>query len=171
MFINFNLKFTIIFLVFFYFLFFLLWICFILIRKKRILQLFASEKEITPNIFFAINNVLNRKQKNTFFHFDYSYWNERNSSGVYLLFNKTKNKYYVGQSKRIFYRINDHFFGKGNRDIYYDYCHGDTFTIKIIPLIKSNYSSLNKLERHTIATFKSYRKGYNKTRGNHSNLI
>lgn len=163
---NFCLKFTIIFIVFFYFLFFLLRICFILVRKKRILQLVEKEKEISLNIFFRIDNVLNHRQKNNFFHFDYSYWNERNSCGVYLLFNKTKNKYYVGQSKRIFYRINNHFFGKGNRGVYYDYCHGDTFTIKIIPLIKSNYTSLNKLERHTIAVFKAYRKGYNKTRGN-----
>ncbi len=165
---NFTLKFTIIFLVVFYFLFFLFRICQIVIIKKRILRLTANEKEISPNVFFAINNVLNRKQESKFFYFDYSYWSERNSSGVYLLFNKTKNKYYVGQSKKIFYRISSHFSGRGNHDVYVDYYHGDTFTIKIIPLVKSNYVSLNKLERHTIMTFKSYRNGYNKTRGNRS---
>ena len=165
---DFTLKFTIVFLITFYFLFFLFQICQIVVIKKRILRLTANEKEISPNVFFAINNVLNRKQESKFFYFDYSYWSERNSSGVYLLFNKTKNKYYVGQSKKIFYRISSHFSGRGNHDVYVDYYHGDTFTIKIIPLVKSNYASLNKLERHTIMTFKSYRKGYNKTHGNRS---
>ena len=163
---NFTLKFTIIFLVIFYFLFFLFRICQIVIIKRRILQLVTNEKEISLNVFFAIHNALNRKQENKSFYFDYSYWSERNSCGVYLLFNKTKNKYYVGQSKKIFYRINSHFSGRGNHDVYVDYCRGDTFTIKIIPLVKSNYISLNKLERHAIMTFKSYRKGYNKTHGN-----
>ena len=163
---DFTFKFTIIFLTLFYFPFFFSWICLILIRKKRIMELVAKEKEISPNAFFMINNVLNRGQKNNFFHFNYLYWSERNSCGVYLLFNKTKNKYYIGQSKKVFYRINNHFNGRGNYGVYYDYCHGDVFTIRIIPLMKSNYNSLNKLERHTIMTFKSYRYGYNKTRGN-----
>ncbi len=167
---DFAIKFSIIFITISYFFIFFFRICLVLIRKKRILQLVANEKEVSPNVFFAINNVLNQKQRrNNFFHFNYSYWNERNSCGVYILFNKTKNKCYVGQSKKIFYRIINHFSGRGNHDVYYDYHHGDTFTIKIIPLIKSNYTSLNKLERHTIMTFKSYRNGYNKTRGNRGN--
>jgi len=99
---NFTLKFTIIFLVVFYFLFFLFRICQIIIIKRRILQLATNEKEISPNVFFVIHNVLNRKQESKFFYFDYSYWSERNSWGVYLLFNKTRNKYYVGQSKKNF---------------------------------------------------------------------
>ena len=163
---DFTLRFTIVFLITFYFLFFLFQICQIVVIKKRILRLITNEKEISPNTFFMIHNTLNRKQENKFFYFDYSYWSKRNSCGVYVLFNKTKNKYYVGQSKKIFYRINNHFSGCGNHDVYDDYCHGDIFTIRIIPLKKSNYISLNKLERHAIMTFKSYRNGYNKTHGN-----
>ena len=70
---DFALKFTIIFFILFYLIFFVLRFCFILNIKKRILQLAENEKEVSPNIFFVINNVLNHKHKNHFFHFDYSY--------------------------------------------------------------------------------------------------
>lgn len=38
--------------------------------------------------------------------------------------------------------------------------------VKAIPLIKSGYTSLNSLERDTIAAYNAYYKGYNGTRGN-----
>ena len=36
----------------------------------------------------------------------------------------------------------------------------------MIELEKSGFKSLNELERNTIATYNSFAKGYNKTRGN-----
>lgn len=89
-----------------------------------------------------------------------------NFAGVYILFNSTKNMYYVGQGKEVLNRVNAHFTGKGNGDVYADYKYGDKFTIKIISLEKSGYLSLNELERHTIMTYDSFASGYNKTRGN-----
>lgn len=38
----------------------------------------------------------------------------------------------------------------------------------MIALKNSGFSTLNELERHTIATYNAYSKGYNKTRGNRS---
>ena len=95
-----------------------------------------------------------------------SYALTKNFAGVYILFNKTKNMYYVGQGKEVLNRVNQHFTGKGNGDVYADYKYGDEFKIKMIALENSGFSSLNELERHTISVYNAYSKGYNKTRGN-----
>lgn len=86
--------------------------------------------------------------------------------GVYIIYNKTKNMYYVGQATRLFFRVNQHFTGKGNGDVYADYKYGDSFFIKLIKLTESGYDDLNKLERDMIVKYHSYEKGYNKTLGN-----
>ena len=69
-------------------------------------------------------------------------------------------------SLKYFKGANAHFTGKENGDVYADYKYGDEFTIKMISLEKSEYISLNELERHTIMTYNAFSKGYNKTRGN-----
>ena len=91
---------------------------------------------------------------------------EYDFAGVYILYNKTKKMYYIGQAQSILNRVNAHFTGKGNGDVYADYKYGDTFTIKMIKLSKSGFKSLNALERHIIETYDAFAKGYNKTRGN-----
>ena len=90
----------------------------------------------------------------------------KNCPGVYILYNKTKNMYYVGQAQKLFDRVNKHFTGKGNGDVYADYKYGDYFTIKMISLGKSGYYSLNALEKDTISRYNAFSRGYNKTRGN-----
>lgn len=94
------------------------------------------------------------------------YANQFNFSGVYILHNKTKDLYYVGQARQVLTRVNNHFTGKGNGDVYADYKHGDEWTIKLIALENSGFKTLNELERHIINTSDSVRNGYNKTRGN-----
>ena len=93
-----------------------------------------------------------------------SYALTKNFAGVYILFNQSKNMYYVGQGKQVLNRVNAHFTGKGNGDA--DYKYGDSFTIKMIALENSGFDTLNELERHTIARYNAFSKGYNKTRGN-----
>ncbi len=95
-----------------------------------------------------------------------SYALTKNFAGVYILFNQSKNMYYVGQGKQVLNRVNAHFTGKGNGDVYADYKYGDTFTIKMIALENSDFNTLNELERYTIARYDAFSKGYNKTRGN-----
>ena len=47
---------------------------------------------------------------------------------VYVIYNKTKRKYYVGESKaNVYDRIASHFKGRGNKKIYEDYKAGDKF--------------------------------------------
>ena len=87
--------------------------------------------------------------------------------GVYILYNKNRKMYYVGQATRLFFRVNQHFTGHGNGDVYGDFKRGgDKFTIKLIPLVNSGYYDLDKLEKDMINKYDSYNNGYNKTIGN-----
>lgn len=111
---------------------------------------FLSElSSITPEEFFEIK----RLQKG-------------DSVGVYIIHNESKDMYYVGQAKRMFFRINQHFTGHGNGDLYADYKYGDSFSIKIINLTDSGYSDLDLLEKDLIACYHAEEFGYNKTKGN-----
>jgi len=90
-----------------------------------------------------------------------------NTPGVYILYNKSKGKYYVGQAKDLSQRVGKHFTGRGgNPDVYFDYRNGDSFDVSVIPLAGSGYNSLDQLEKDMIKRYNSYENGYNKTRGN-----
>ena len=128
--------------------------------KNQIKSLADNSLEVTPEEFFAIRNTSLGGRGRPLYSLTLNF------AGVYILFNSTKNMYYVGQGKEVLNRVNAHFTGKGNGDVYADYKYGDKFTIKIISLEKSGYLSLNELERHTIMTYDSFASGYNKTRGN-----
>lgn len=125
--------------------------------REQINSLANNTLELTPQEFMEMRN---KKIGGS------SYALSRNFAGVYILFNKTKNLYYVGQGQQILNRVNAHFTGHGNGDVYADYKYGDAFTIKMISLENSGCSSLNELERKAIMTFDSVAHGYNKTRGN-----
>ncbi len=126
--------------------------------KQKVKKLSRTRAELSPEEFM-------RLRAQTFGN-GAARHDKLNFEGVYVLFNVTKSMYYVGQGKKVLDRVNMHFTGKGNGDVYADYKYGDEFTIKIIGLKHSGYRSLNALERDTISTFEAYAKGYNKTKGN-----
>lgn len=127
--------------------------------KQKVKKLSRTKVELTPQEFIEL-------RAQTFGGGDGKRHKKLNFEGVYVLFNGTKNMYYVGQGKKVLDRVNMHFTGKGNGDVYADYKYGDEFTVKIIGLKHSGYRSLNALERDTIATYEACAKGYNKTKGN-----
>ena len=126
--------------------------------KKKILEMTEKVKEDTVKEFFKKRDGMIAERRKNGTEYDFV--------GIYILFNKTKNKCYVGQSRGVIERVNNHFNGRGNERVYRDYCRGNRFTIKTISLEKSGFRSLNKLERYAIYAFDAYRQGYNKTRGN-----
>ena len=128
--------------------------------KRKVRRLANSTVEMTPEEFFAMRNASFGGKGSP------SYALTMNFAGVYILFNLTKNMYYVGQGKEILNRVNSHFTGKGNGDVYADYKYGDIFTIKMIALKNSGFRTLNDLERNAILTYDAFASGYNKTRGN-----
>ncbi len=128
--------------------------------KRQIRGLANNTLEMTPEEFFSMRNASFGGKGSPSFALT------MNFAGVYILFNSTKNMYYVGQGKEILNRVNSHFTGKGNGDVYADYKYGDKFTIKMIALNGSGFHTLNDLERNTILTYDAFSSGYNKTRGN-----
>lgn len=128
--------------------------------KKQIHLLANNEISMTPEEFFKMRNKSFGKQGRPHYALQYNY------EGVYILYNSTKKMYYVGQAHKVLDRVNAHFTGKGNGDVYADYKYGDQFIIRTIELSKSGFKTLNELERQAIMTYNAYAKGYNKTRGN-----
>lgn len=128
--------------------------------RSKIRQLAESTLEVTPEEFFKIRN-----QKEMGKHGKHIS-TTKEFSGVYIIYNQTQDLYYVGQAKKIFKRVNDHFTGHGNGDVYADYKYGNKFTIRMVALDRSGCSSLNELERKMIDAYDAKNKGYNKTKGN-----
>ena len=86
--------------------------------------------------------------------------------GVYVIYNATRGMYYVGQAKRLYFRVNQHFTGHGNGDVYADYKQGDDFSVSINPLSESGYSDIDLFEKDMIFQYGARETGYNKTQGN-----
>ena len=86
--------------------------------------------------------------------------------GVYIIYNATKRLYYVGQAKRVLFRVNQHFTGHGNGDVYADYVYRDRFCIKLLKLTESGYDDLDALERDKIKEYHALTIGYNRNAGN-----
>lgn len=125
--------------------------------REQIRGLANNSLEMTPQEFFEMRN---HRRGRSFYSLT------MNFAGVYILYNKTKNMYYVGQGQQVLNRVNAHFTGKGNGDVYADFKYGDEFSIKMIALEGSGFPTLNELERDAIMTYEAYGRGYNKTRGN-----
>ena len=132
-------------------------------KKKHIAKIkeFANEAfELSPKEFFAMRNKSAGGRGKKHISTDEEF------TGVYIIHNVTKDMYYVGQSKKILQRVNQHFTGHGNGDVYADYKNGNEFTIKTVSLSNSEYSSLDTLERDLIEAYEAKKNGYNKTKGN-----
>lgn len=126
---------------------------------KRLKRMSKGKLELTPQEFFKMRNKrVSYKYVSSSYQFP----------GVYILYNRRKKKYYVGQAENVLDRINQHFTGHGNGDVYADYKYGDKFTIKTIPLKGSGYLTLDALEKDTIEAYDAFEHGYNRNRGNES---
>lgn len=122
--------------------------------KKKIRSLVESKISMTPQEFMRLRS-------------NYNLSSQLDCPGVYVLYNRDKNKYYVGQSQHVLTRVNQHFTGHGgNGDVYADYKYHDYFEIRIVKFAGSGFRTLNEMERQTIAAYHAYSRGYNKTRGN-----
>jgi len=84
--------------------------------------------------------------------------------GIYVLFNATKNKYYVGQAKQIYKRIRDHF---NVEDIARDFLGGDDIRAAFLTAneLDADYR-IDHIERTGIEIFDAEKSGYNKREGN-----
>ena len=97
-------------------------------------------------------------------NFSFSYLNDK--KGVYVIWNKTKDKHYVGQSKDLGKRLNQHFSNGEVRNVIFarDWYSNDCFYYKY--LLCQTKDELDALERQKIDEFNAFDKGYNGTGGN-----
>ena len=130
----------------------------------------ALEEEIAEfekgNLELSVEEFFELREKSTGKYAVKEYAENFDCTGIYLLHNKNNGQYYVWQSENVLKRVNQHFTGGGNADVYADYKHGNTWTVRIIPLWNSGFKRLNALEKYGIELYDAYRNGYNKTRGN-----
>jgi len=89
---------------------------------------------------------------------------DKGGVGIYILYNETQNKYYVGQAKQIYKRIRDHFVVE---DIARDFMRGDKIHIKVMNANEFEASyRLDHIEKTAIEIFDADKSGYNKSTGN-----
>lgn len=122
-----------------------------LAEKRAIAE---GHRPLSPEGFFELRNSYKGHMQD----FDFM--------GCYVIHNLTNDMYYVGQATHVPQRVNAHFTGKGNGDVYADYRYGNQFEIYMVDITTTNYRRLDDLERDLIATYDAYNRGYNKTRGN-----
>ena len=89
---------------------------------------------------------------------------DKGGTGIYILFNETKGKYYVGQAKQLYKRVRDHFYVE---DIAKDFLAGDKIQAKFLTAneLDADYR-LDHIEKTGIEIFAADKSGYNKTKGN-----
>ena len=127
--------------------------------KKALKALVEQAKTLSVVEFFKLRNTKKRDNK-SYISKDYGY------TGVYVLHNENADRYYIGQAKNVMNRVNSHFTGRGNGDVYADYIYGDRFTIQMISLQTSGYNNLDELEQKMMQAYNAYDKSYNHNRGN-----
>lgn len=110
-------------------------------QQEKLLRLRQSLLEDDPQIVASAEEFMAQRKALT---------KQGEITGIYIVHNATKDLYYVGQSAKAIDRAAIQFLGRGNRDVYADYKYGDSFNIRIIPLSRSCYESLNELKRAAI---------------------
>lgn len=79
------------------------------------------------------------------------------NSGVCIIHNDTKNKWYVTSSSSLLKRVEKYFNGQIRNEIYYAYKAGDSIWIKLLPLKGSPYQSLYEMEIAALSTYDAKR--------------
>ena len=89
---------------------------------------------------------------------------DKGSVGIYIMYNATKDKYYVGQAKQLVKRVKDHF---RVEDIARDFMSGDAIQVKFLTAAELGEDyRLDHVEKTGIEIFASDKSGYNKNVGN-----
>jgi hypothetical protein len=89
---------------------------------------------------------------------------DKGGVGIYVLYNETKNKYYVGQAKALTARIKKHF---EIEQIARDFLSGDKISVKVLTAAELDSDfRLDHIEKLGIEIYNAETNGYNKTGGN-----
>ena len=88
---------------------------------------------------------------------------DKGGVGIYIIYNTTKDKYYVGQAKQLFARVRKHF---DVPDLARDFLTGDKLQVKFLTSneLDDNYR-LDHVEKTGIEIFDADKSGYNRNTG------
>ncbi len=141
------------------------------IVRKNLDILRKNTKKFTPEELIKLRNKNVRESQGI-----------ENFAGIYIIHNRKKDIYYVGKSEGVFGRTYKHFVtnpAKNEKrykdtvkfnlpEIYDDYRLGDKFSISLIPLENTSFSTLDDLETYAISAYNASVEygGYNRTHGN-----
>jgi predicted GIY-YIG superfamily endonuclease len=138
--------------------------------KQRIANLKKAEQKEKLEKFKQTRESLRDELKNKF---DMKEWiplskilksADKGNVGVYVLYNSTKNKYYVGQAKALVTRIKKHF---EVEDIARDFLSGDSISVKVLTATElGDDYRIDHIEKLGIEIYDAEKNGYNKTGGN-----
>lgn len=92
-----------------------------------------------------------------------SYDEKYNFEGMYVLYNQTKNKYFVGSSERVMDGLMLHVVGEGYEGIHTDVKSGDEFEVRFVSIRDTQCDDIDDLWYAGVRAFKSNikRRGYN----------
>jgi hypothetical protein len=89
---------------------------------------------------------------------------DKGGVGIYVLYNETRNRYYVGQAKALTARIKKHF---EVEQIARDFLSGDKISVKVLTAAElGDDYRLDHIEKLGIEIYDAEKHGYNKTGGN-----
>lgn len=116
-------------------------------RAGTILErLVSGNEEVSSDEFIEMYNmrIHNFDSKRD----DIKFMKKHDFEGVYVLYNCSRNKYYVGKSGRVLRKIDRQFRGYEDENIYNEYQKGDKFTVRIVSFQNSGYDSIDALEKN-----------------------
>lgn len=105
-------------------------------QQEKLLGLHQSLLEDDPQIAASAEEFMSQRKALT---------QQGEITGIFIVHNASKDLYYVGHSTKAIDRAAIQFLGRGNCDVYADYKYGDSFSVRIIPLLGSGFSGKIKL--------------------------
>ncbi len=79
--------------------------------------------------------------------------------GMFILYNQTKDKYFVGADHRVFDGITWQIDGHGFINVYADIQSGDDWEVRIIPIHKTNYKNIEDMWYDGLSVFRANYEG------------
>lgn len=125
--------------------------------RTQISKLASGELKLTPDKLIQLRGTKLAGHGNKL------YARQFNFTGVYILHNTTRDKYFIGSSMTVLDQAIKHFRGSGNGAVYQDYRQGDSFLISMLALSESEYQSIDDMRKSLIKHYKAYPSGYNTT--------
>lgn len=126
-------------------------------EKMRIWKLKRLVRKATPYTLSRLFKIVDKFSNNESYHETYNY------AGLYVMYNRTKKKYFIGADDSVMDGVMTHIVGEGYRAIIEDITNADDWVIRFVPIADTRYDNLEALWISGVKAFKSNKKrrGYN----------